>query len=186
MGKCILVTGGARSGKSSFSENKANSYGDKVVYVATAVPFDDEMKDRIKKHKESRNTKWLTVETYKNIDETIYKYGQDYKCFLIDCITVMITNQLMEFFNYDVENIDIDDYDKAENHIKDQITRMMNAIEESNADAILVTNEVGWGIVPDNPISRLFRDISGRINQIIAKKAEEVYLTVSGIPMRIK
>jgi len=186
MGKCILVTGGARSGKSSFSEKKASSYGDKVVYVATAVPFDDEMKDRIKKHKESRNPKWLTVETYKNIDETIYKYGQGYKCFLIDCITVMITNQLMEFFNYDVENIGIDDYDKAENHIKDQITRMMNAIEESNADAILVTNEVGWGIVPDNAISRLFRDISGRINQIIAKRVEEVYLTVSGIPVRIK
>ncbi|NLM44349.1 MAG: bifunctional adenosylcobinamide kinase/adenosylcobinamide-phosphate guanylyltransferase [Clostridiales bacterium] len=186
MGKCILVTGGARSGKSSFSEKKADSYGNKVVYIATAVPFDDEMKERIKKHKESRNPKWMTVESYKNIDEIINKYGQDYKCFLLDCITVMITNQLLEFFHYDVEHFSVDDCDKAENHIKEQIIKMMNAIEESKADAILVTNEVGWGIVPDNPISRLFRDISGRINQIIAQRAEEVYLTVSGIPVRIK
>jgi len=186
MGKCILVTGGARSGKSSFSENLAKNYGEKVLYIATAVAFDSEMEDRIKKHKEARDKEWLTIEAFKDIDKIIDKYGGEYKCFLLDCITVMVTNQLLEYFNYDMEYAKIEDYNKAEEHIKDQINSMLKAIEASKADAILVSNEVGWGIVPENPVARAFRDISGRINQIIGQKADEVYLTVSGIPVRIK
>lgn len=186
MGKCILITGGARSGKSSFSEKLAGSYGDKVLYIATAVAFDSEMEDRIKKHKESRNKKWMTVETYKDIHKVIQKYGEEYRCFLLDCITVMITNQLLEYFNYDMEYVKIEDYNKAEEYIKVQIITMMEAIKASPADTILVTNEVGWGIVPENPVARAFRDIAGRINQIIGERSDEVYLAVSGIPVRIK
>lgn len=186
MGKCILVTGGARSGKSKFSEKLARSYGDKVLYIATAVAFDREMEDRIKKHKESRNKEWMTVETYKDIHKVIHKYGEDYSCFLLDCITVMVTNQLLEYFHYDMEYARIEDYNRAEEHIKEQIITMMEAIKVSPADTILVTNEVGWGIVPENPVARAFRDISGRINQISAERADEVYLAVSGIPVRIK
>ncbi|SHI59674.1 bifunctional adenosylcobinamide kinase/adenosylcobinamide-phosphate guanylyltransferase [Lutispora thermophila] len=186
MGKCVLITGGARSGKSRFSEKLAAEYGDKVIYIATAVPFDSEMKDRIKKHRESRNKAWFTVETYRDVQDVIYRYEEDYSCFLLDCITVMVTNQLMEYFNYDLENATIEDYNKAEESIKEQIMAMLNAIKASSADAILVTNEVGWGIVPENPVARAFRDIAGRMNQIIGERSDEVYLAVSGIPIRIK
>lgn len=186
MGKCFLVTGGARSGKSSFSENLAKDYGNKVLYIATAIAFDSEMQDRINKHKEARDKEWLTIEAFKNIDQIIYKYGKDYSCFLLDCITVMITNQMLEYFHYDMEYAKIEDYNKAEEHIRDQVVNMLEAIAASPADAILVSNEVGSGIVPENPVARAFRDISGRINQIIAHKADAVYLTVSGIPVKIK
>ncbi|HCJ58994.1 bifunctional adenosylcobinamide kinase/adenosylcobinamide-phosphate guanylyltransferase [Lutispora sp.] len=186
MGKCILVTGGARSGKSSFSENMAKSYGEKVIYIATAVAFDSEMEDRIKKHKESRSKEWRTIEAFKDIDGIIHKHGEEYDCFLLDCITVMVTNQMLEYFNYDMEYVKIEDYNRAEESIKVQIGNMLEAISKSPADTILVSNEVGWGIVPENPVARAFRDISGRINQIIGQKADEVYLTVSGIPIRIK
>jgi len=186
MGKRILITGGARSGKSSFSEKLARNYGDKVLYIATAVAFDREMEYRIKKHQESRNKEWMTVETYKDIHKVIHKYGEDYSCFLLDCITVMATNQLLEYFHYDMEYARIEDYNKAEEHIKEQIVTMMEAAEASPADIIMVTNEVGWGIVPENPVARAFRDIAGRINQIVAERSDEVYLTVSGIPVRIK
>ena len=186
MGKCILVTGGARSGKSSFSEGLAKNYGEKVLYIATAIAFDSEMKDRIEKHKESRSKEWLTIEAFKDIDKIIHKYGDEYNCFLLDCITVMVTNQMLEYFNYDMEYVRIEDYNRAEESIKNQIGNMLEAISKSPADTILVSNEVGWGIVPENPVARAFRDISGRINQIIGQKADEVYLTVSGIPVKIK
>lgn len=186
MGKCILVTGGARSGKSGFSESLANAYGEKVIYIATAIPFDSEMEDRIKKHKESRAKEWLTIEAFKDIDKIIHKYGEKCSCFLLDCITVMVTNQMLEYFNYDMEYAKIEDYNSAEESIKSQIGSMLEAVSKSSADTILVSNEVGWGIVPENPVARAFRDISGRINQIIGGKADEVYLTVSGIPVKIK
>lgn len=186
MGKCILVTGGARSGKSSFSESLAKAYEEKVIYIATAIPFDSEMEDRIKKHKESRPKEWLTIEAFKDIDKIIHKYGEEYNCFLLDCITVMVTNQMLEYFNYDMEYAKIEDYNRAEESIKNQIISMMEAIAVSAADAVLVSNEVGWGIVPENTVARAFRDISGRINQIIGQRADEVYLTVSGIPVKIK
>ena len=186
MGKCILITGGARSGKSTFSENMAKSFGDNVLYIATAVPFDCEMKDRIKKHREKRSKDWITVEAFTAIDEIIIKDGNKYDCIILDCITIMLTNQILEFFNYNMDSLSIEDYNKAEKILIGRINDILKAISLSETTVILVTNEVGWGIVPENLISRAFRDIYGRINQILGKKADELYLIVCGMPMKIK
>lgn len=186
MGKCILITGGARSGKSSFSENMAISYGENILYIATAIPFDKEMEDRIKKHREKRSNNWTTVEAFTDIDGIIKCKGNKFDCIILDCITVMLTNQMLELFNYNIETLSIEDYNKAEKILIGKINDMLEAIALSETTTILVTNEVGWGIVPENLISRAFRDIYGRVNQIIGKRADEVYLTVCGIPMKIK
>lgn len=186
MGKCILITGGARSGKSSFSEEFAKSYGSKVLYIATAVAFDGEMKDRIRKHREIRPKDWTTIEAYKDIGKVIKDNGDKFDCILLDCITVMLTNQLLEYFNYDMDYLKIEDYNKAEVYLTNQINEMVDAIAVAKSDTILVTNELGWGIVPENPVARAFRDISGRMNQILGRRADEVYLTVCGIPNKIK
>lgn len=186
MGKCVLITGGARSGKSSFSEELAKTYGSKVLYIATAVAFDREMKERIKKHQDARPKDWTTIEAFKNISEIIKNNGDKYDCILLDCITVMLTNLMLDYFNYDMDHLRAEDYNQVEIFLKNQIDDMMNVIALNNAVTILVTNELSWGIVPENSVARAFRDISGRMNQVVGRRADEVYLTVCGIPMKIK
>lgn len=186
MGKCILVTGGARSGKSTFSENMAKTYGEKVLYIATAIPFDDEMKDRIEKHKEKRNPKWTTIESFGDIAGIIKSRGDKYDCIILDCITVMLTNQMLDFFGYKMEGLGIVDFNKVEEVLTTRICDLLNAIAKTKSTTVLVANEVGWGIVPENFMTRAFRDIYGRINQVLGEGADEVYLTVCGIPIKIK
>ncbi|NLN47880.1 MAG: bifunctional adenosylcobinamide kinase/adenosylcobinamide-phosphate guanylyltransferase [Clostridiales bacterium] len=186
MGKCILVTGGARSGKSTFSETTAKSYGERILYIATAIPFDDEMKDRIEKHKEKRNSKWTTIESFEDIAGIIRNMGDKYDCIILDCITVMVTNQILNYFDYDLAGLDIGDFNKVENILVPRINDLLIEIAKTKSAAVLVTNEVGWGIVPENFVARAFRDIYGRINQILGEGADEVYLTVCGIPIKIK
>lgn len=186
MGKCILVTGGARSGKSTFSETMAEPFGEKVLYIATAMPFDDEMKERIEKHKMKRNKKWTTIEDFKDVAGIITKTGDKYDCIILDCITVMLTNQILNYFDYDVEGLSIEDYNEVEKVLTGKMDDMLVAITKTKSVAILVTNEVGWGIVPENFTARAFRDIYGRVNQILGEGADEVYLTVCGIPIKIK
>lgn len=206
MGKIILVTGGARSGKSTFAEKLAGSTGDKVLYIATSIPFDDEMKDRVKRHRERRPANWSTFEGYKNLKQVFHLKDQSFEVILLDCVTIMITNLLFELagfhdsaqgeFNIDelrdeaIESIEkeilkeVKEFiDEAKLKLKDE-TKSEN--EEKSKDVILVTNEVGFGIVPDNKLGRIFRDIAGRINQYIASRAEEVYLVVCGLPLKIK
>ena len=186
MGKSILVTGGARSGKSSFAENLASSYGEKVLYLATAVAFDEEMQDRINKHREKRLESWTTIEEFKNLSEIIKDKGDRYDCILLDCITVMLTNIMMDYLNYKIEDVTMEDYIKIEDYLKDEVNKIMDAIDEININGILVTNEIGYGIVPENLMGRVFRDISGRINQILGRRSSEAYLVTCGIPIRIK
>ncbi|MCT4617775.1 MAG: bifunctional adenosylcobinamide kinase/adenosylcobinamide-phosphate guanylyltransferase [Marinisporobacter sp.] len=185
MGKITLVTGGARSGKSNYAESLARNSERKVAYLATAIPFDEGMKDRIKKHKQSRPTVWTTYEGYKNLYEMIPKIKEKHEVILLDCVTIMVTNLMFEEdVNWD--EIDHENIDKIEKKIKDQIIKLIEAIRQNELWCIMVTNELGMGIVPENRISRVFRDIAGRMNQMIAKEANEVYFTVSGIPMQLK
>jgi adenosylcobinamide kinase/adenosylcobinamide-phosphate guanylyltransferase len=185
IGKITLVTGGARSGKSNYAESLARNSERKVAYLATAIPFDEGMKDRIKKHKQSRPTVWTTYEGYKNLYEMIPKIKEKHEVILLDCVTIMVTNLMFEEdVNWD--EIDHENIDKIEKKIKDQIIKLIEAIRQNELWCIMVTNELGMGIVPENRISRVFRDIAGRMNQMIAKEANEVYFTVSGIPMQLK
>lgn len=188
MGKLILITGGARSGKSCFAEKTAadKAQNGKVLYVATAIPFDDEMKERIKRHKESRPKEWDTYEGYKNLGQLLESSGSNYKAVLLDCVTVMLTNLLWEYPGMDFDIPSFETLQEAEQFVTDEFDKLTEACSKCEADVIMVTNELGSGLVPENAISRTFRDIAGRINQKIALKSDEVYLTVCGIPMKIK
>lgn len=177
----ILVTGGARSGKSSFGESLLKDKKE-VLYIATSIPFDEEMKDRVKKHRESRPDHWHTLEGYKSLGDSIRNLKQHYDGIILDCITIMITNLILENFDEEVEI----DYKSIEEKIMGEMEDMLSAFKELNSDVVMITNEVGCGIVPENRLSREFRDIAGRVNQFLAREAEEVYLAVSGIPVKIK
>ncbi len=186
MGKFILVTGGARSGKSTFAEKLTADIGQKVLYIATAIAFDEEMQDRIKKHKESRPKEWDTFEGYKGLGQILESKGSSYNAILLDCVTVMLTNLLFDYPGMDFDKPSFKVLKEAEAYVTAEFDKLIAAALEGQATVVLVTNELGSGLVPENEISRAFRDIAGRINQRIAAKCHEVYLTVCGIPMKIK
>jgi len=186
MGKSILITGGARSGKSSLAEKLAKESGGKVLYIATAVPFDEEMKDRIMKHKASRPQEWDTYEGYKGLGKYIEEKGGEYQTILLDCITVMITNIFLQLPDIDYDNPSYEDFERVEQSIKNEIEALMEGVKNTEANVILVTNELGSGVVPENLLTRVFRDIAGRVNQYIAAGCDEVFLTVCGLPMKLK
>lgn len=182
MSKIVLVTGGARSGKSNFAQSLLQNKED-VLYIATSIPFDDEMKDRIKKHRESRPAEWDTIECYKDLDEQLRNRKE--KHMLLDCLTIMVTNLMFHYEN-NWDSINMDRVNEIEGEIASQVRMLLECVRHIDANIVIVTNELGMGIVPSNRLSRLFRDIAGRMNQIVAAACDEVYLVVSGIPMKIK
>jgi len=180
----VMITGGARSGKSEFAEKLAlEKGGNSVLYIATSIPFDEEMKERVKRHKERRPPFWQTKEVYKNLYDVISKSNA--KVALIDCLTVMITNLLMEV-DLTWEKVELKEIDNIEKQIADEVDKILSAKKDFKGDIILVTNEVGMGLVPEYKLGRIFRDIAGRMNKKVADASDEVYLMVSGIPLKIK
>ena len=181
----ILVIGGARSGKSSFAEERASKISEEsktnVMYVATSIGFDADMKDRIQKHKNSRSKKWITLEKYSNF--TSEDIDKDCGLVMLDCLTLLISNIILES-KYDFDNITNAEIDKLENTVKFEINMFLKIFEEK--EIIIVSNEVGLGLVPPYKLGAIFRDIAGRMNQLIARKSEDVYLMTAGIPMKIK
>lgn len=187
MGKFVLVTGGARSGKSFFAESlarRSNNEND-VLYIATSIPFDEEMKTRVKKHREQRPSGWATLEAYKDFDMRLKDEGSGKKYILLDCITVMVSNIILERC-IDWNTLPEGTEGEAEQNVAHEVEKLLNVVKSLDATFIAVTNEIGMGIVPENKLSRVFRDIAGRINQMMAKHADEVFLCVSGIPIKIK
>ncbi|AAK79351.1 adenosylcobinamide kinase/adenosylcobinamide-phosphate guanylyltransferase [Clostridium acetobutylicum] len=185
MGKLIFITGGARSGKSSYAEKLAISLGGDILYIATSKPFDEEMKERVKKHRERRPKNWGTLEAYKDFDSKLLIETKGKSGVLLDCITNMVTNLIFEKLPSE-ENITTRDAEKVQKYVEDEIEKLIRVIENIDMPFIIVTNEVGMSLVPEYPLGRLFRDIAGFVNQMLAKKADEVYLCISGIPMKIK
>lgn len=185
MGKLILITGGARSGKSSFAEETAKKLGGNILYVATSIAFDEEMKDRIKKHREQRPHKWETVEAYRNLDVELEGRLDGKNAVLLDCITVMVSNLMLEK-SMDWEGIGTEEIEAAEKRAGLEIEKLLRTIASVEIPFIVVTNELGMGVVPPTVLGRAIRDIGGRANQLLARTADEVYLCVSGIPVRIK
>ena len=188
MGKSILVTGGARSGKSSYAESLAAKEGKAVLYVATSIPFDEEMKSRIHKHQQSRPKGWDTYEGYRYLGTYLKELNTYYDAILIDCITIMVTNLLFDFLDpsLDMDKLTMEQIQQVEEKIQQEIQLLLEGIEKTSSTVIMVTNELGSGIVPESKLGRIFRDIAGRVNQQIAQRADRVYLTVCGIPMQIK
>lgn len=209
----ILVTGGANSGKSMFAEEKTISFYNnwikssellsvelkeleaiKMIYVATSIDTDGEMHEKIKLHRMRRGENWKTIEKYKgfiNFRQTLIDNGLNIDgnsklpVVLLDCLTNLITN-LMFDDKYDFDNLIEEQktflFNKIEKEIEYFIDESLNMFD----NIVIVTNELGLGIVPATPLGRLFREIAGKINQKVAKKADEVYFVVSGIEMKIK
>lgn len=184
--KLTLVTGGARSGKSSFGETLMGEKCQKVLYIATAEILDDEMKERVRKHREDRLEGWLTLEAYKFFDKHLSTYQGKVEGVFVDCITLMVTRLMMDFWKDDWESISSEAVNKVEKNIMNEVDGLITGLMKLNMPAIIITNEVGNGIVPQNRMAREFRDIAGRINQQIAHASQEVYWVVSGIPVKIK
>ncbi len=183
--RLVMVTGGARSGKSRWAEHILKEQGGGVLYVATALAIDEEMQDRIKKHRARRTDHWRTLEGYSNLAECIRKTRLFREAILLDCLTIMVTNLLLDEIK-DFDRVTPREAEQAETRIEQEVVSLLKALREIESTAVIVTNEVGMGLVPDNPLGRLFRDVCGRMNQMVAAEADEVYLVVSGIPVRIK
>ena len=179
MSKIILVTGGARSGKSKFAEKLALKIGNgRAAYIATAQIFDEEMKYRIKLHRERRGKEWTTFESPFDADKIISEVGKNFDAILFDCVTMYISNFLCAE--------DLRDEGKIYKNFNELIEKLLNAAKNSQAAIIFVSNEVGGGIVPENKLARIFRDLSGLANQKIASSAENVFLTVAGFAVDVK
>ncbi|MFC2140408.1 bifunctional adenosylcobinamide kinase/adenosylcobinamide-phosphate guanylyltransferase [Candidatus Auribacterota bacterium] len=172
MGKTILITGGIRSGKSSQAVKIAHSQEGKIAFIATAIPFDKEMKERVKQHQASRPQEWHLIEEGKEVASALSSLEKKYDIALIDCLGLFITNLLLD--NLTAETI------------KKRVKLLVNTIKKTNLLTIIVSNEVGLGLIPDNKLGRDFCDLLGFTNQEIAKIADEVILMVSGIPTKIK
>lgn len=182
----ILITGGARSGKSSLGENKAKELGGQVAYIATAIAFDEGMKDRISKHKASRPKIWTTIERYRDFYELEKDKGFfESDVILLDCMTLMVSNILLES-EIDFDNCSMEEVDCIEESIFKEVKWLLEVVLSYEKKLIIVTNEVGMGLVPSYRLGNIFRDIAGRVNQYLAKQADEVYFTVSGISLKIK
>ena len=185
MSNIILVTGGARSGKSNFAESLCIKQNNRTAYIATSIPFDDEMKNRVKKHQESRPQEWKTYEIYKDIYSIVEELDNNHDTVIMDCVTLMVNN-LMFTYGIEVDKATSQELNELEEYIKEQIKKLMEAIKKTNLYFVIVSNEVGMGIVPENKLSRIYADFVGRANQLIAKYSDEVYFVVSGIPMKVK
>ncbi len=184
MGHLTFITGGARSGKSTFGEKLAMESVGNVVYIATAVAFDDGMKDRIKHHRERRPDEWTTIERYRDFKNLPDDPGfLEADTVLLDCLTVLITNQMMDT-GIDFDTVPAEKVWDIEADIMKDIETALDLMRDKNV--IVVANEVGLGLVPAYRMGSFFRDIAGRINQMMAGRADDFYFCVSGVPMKVK
>jgi len=178
MSQFTLITGGARCGKSRFAELLAAHTKRPVIYIATAQIWDEEMALRVKKHQLQRPATWRLIEEPVNIRDTFIQLKDEDGIILLDCVTLWLTNLLLadgDLFNNDLEP-----------QILDIVKDVAQLAREIKPQVIIVSNEVGQGIVPEYPLARAYRDLAGRSNQILASNADRVYMVVAGIPMEIK
>ena len=170
--KLIFITGGCRSGKSQYALDYANRHFSKKIYLATCEALDDEMIQRVETHKRLRGPEWLTIEEPVEIIDRIKQYSDNAGVILLDCLTLWLSNLLL----------------KGNNNLKmmEAIEGLIHSLRERRISVIIVSNEVGMGIVPADPLSRRFRDLSGMTNQKIAEVADTVIFMVSGMPVFLK
>jgi adenosylcobinamide kinase/adenosylcobinamide-phosphate guanylyltransferase len=174
--KIILLLGGARSGKSTFAQKLADQLGKKVVFVATGEPLDEEMQARIEEHKKNRPESWQTLEVPHHVGKAINEKVGDAEVVIIDCITLLVSNLLEGEINVA----------EAEKRVAAEINGLLNVITTMQAHCVIVSNEVGLGLVPDNKLGRIYRDLLGKANQNLAHYASDVYFLAAGIPLKLK
>ena len=181
--KVVLLLGGARSGKSRFAQEYASRHEENVLFVATATAGDEDMRRRIEKHKKDRPADWHTLEVTSDVGRHIEANVGNAQLVVIDCITLLVNNI---FSRYDEKQFDIIDDSMLEKEVVAEIEQLQMCMKKVNASFIIVSNEVGLGLVPDNRMGRLYRDILGQANQMLAREADEVYMLVAGIPLPVK
>ncbi|WP_010543802.1 bifunctional adenosylcobinamide kinase/adenosylcobinamide-phosphate guanylyltransferase [Sphingomonas elodea] len=165
----LLVLGGARSGKSRYAQARAESLPGDLVYVATAQPLDAEMEDRIARHRADRGPRWSTLDVPLDLPAAVPIQARPGRVLLVDCLTLWTSNLMF-----------------AERDLDAETEALAHAVAQAAGPVILVANEVGLGIVPDNALARRFRDAAGRLNQAIAAAADEVQFLAAGLPLRLK
>lgn len=171
MGKILFIVGGARSGKSRYAEKLAHASKKQVTFIATGEGLDREMRERIMCHKNARPKHWVTVEEPRCVSAAVKTIPAD-ACILIDCLTLLVSNLILKKVKAAV--------------IEEEAKNIVTALKKRRGPSILVSNEVGLGIVPASRLGREFRDVAGRVNQIVAGESHEVYFMVSGIPWRVR
>jgi adenosylcobinamide kinase/adenosylcobinamide-phosphate guanylyltransferase len=181
--KNILLLGGARSGKSRLALELAQNMTQQVLFVATATAGDEDMRVRITKHRLDRPSNWRTLEAPVNIGSRITAHMADARLVIIDCITLLLNNI---YCRYDDHQFDAISDPLLEAEVVSEINGILECTRKPEVSFIIISNEVGLGIVPDNRIGRLYRDHLGRANQMLAAAVDEVLLLVAGIPLRIK
>lgn len=167
----MFVLGGASSGKSEFALQCAELRGPRA-FVATGQGLDDEMAERIARHQATRSAEWRTVEEPLDVEAWLTKQGPEYQTIVFDCVTLWLSNLLGSGL--------------VESMILARVEGLLQAMRLTRANVIMVSNELGCGLVPAEPSVRAFRDLSGRVNQCLAAGADEAYLVVSGLPLRLK
>lgn len=167
-----LVLGGCRSGKSSHALKLAETVGPRRIFVATCVPHDDEMRSRVARHRQERSHTWQTLEVPLDLASAVTRHSPLSDVMLIDCLTLWLSNLLMET--------------QAVDRIRHQIDGLAEAVQAAPGAVVMVSNEVGAGIVPENRLARLYRDLAGWANQTVAAVCDRVVWTVAGIPVTIK
>lgn len=175
----ILILGGARSGKSRFAEKLANHLGQRVVYLATAEARDAEMAERIARHRERRPASWRTVEAPRRVGEALAREAGDAEVVLLDCLTLLANNLFLDLGDEPDEAV-------AAARLEEEVDGLLGAYEQGPASLIVVSNEVGWGLVPPYPLGRVYRDLLGWAHQRLAARADRVYLVVAGIPIDLR
>ncbi len=189
----VVITGGVRSGKSLFAENMAEQSGKKVIYLATARVEDDEMRERVARHRDRRPSSVRTIEEPLDPHLVLEKEGSADSLILVDCLTLLISNRILHFLESHGavskgEDIYADEkiIGAARESTFDYIKMFTETARKCPSDVLVVTNEVGMGVVPNYPVARAFRDLSGRANQVLAATADQVWMVVCGIPQRFK
>ncbi|MBI4710839.1 MAG: bifunctional adenosylcobinamide kinase/adenosylcobinamide-phosphate guanylyltransferase [Nitrospirae bacterium] len=167
--KITFIIGGARSGKSAFALNEANKFKGQKAYIATAQALDEEMRERIEKHKQQRGGEWDAYEEPLKVADVLREIKDKYKVVIIDCLTLWLSNLMCN--GKDVEK---------------EIDSLCGSLSTVHCQLFTVSNEVGMGIVPENELARKFRDFAGILNQKVAGIADDVYLVTAGIPVKIK
>jgi adenosylcobinamide kinase/adenosylcobinamide-phosphate guanylyltransferase len=181
--KMILVLGGARSGKSRYAVEYARQFSGDVLFVATAIAGDHDMGRRIEKHKADRPAGWRTLEAAEHVGSQIEAHAAAAGLIIIDCITLLVNNV---FSGFDEARFDAVDERLLETAVMTEIDPLLESLKRVKASVLIVSNEVGFGVVPETRMGRLYRDLLGKANQFIATRADEVYLLVAGIPLRVK
>jgi adenosylcobinamide kinase / adenosylcobinamide-phosphate guanylyltransferase len=181
MGRLTLILGGARSGKSTFAQQLAGERSRRVAYIATARVLDEEMEQRIAAHQLARPDQWVTLEIPSGIGRTLAMSPLQADGVVMDCLTMLVTNLLMDIPSNEEKLAEAE----ADAKVQAEVDELLDIIREGSADWIVVSNEVGLGLVPPYPLGRVYRDLLGRANQRLAACAEEVFFLVAGIPVPI-